>query len=192
MDNQSKYETLAEVVAELSLQEEAIKAAALAADMDTVNRLAMERVPLLVEKTRLALEENKDLVASETEALKDAIAEAVANSKLGQNDVGEVIEKLSFFIEDGETYLLLNPKKLKRLPTPRAPKANKNGGLSDSDPVFRIVDGQREETTVGEAVQAYASDELKRTGAFSRGSWTTLLPKVNEDLGEAKFSLVAE
>lgn len=191
MDNQSKYETLAEVVAELSLQEEAIKAAALAADMDTVNRLAMERVPLLVEKARLALVENKDLVASETEALKDAIAEAVANSKLGKNDVGEVIEKLSFFIEDGETYLLLNPKKLKRLPTPRKPKA-KGTGLNNSDPVFRIVDGQREETTVGEAVQAYASDEVKATGAFSRGSWTTLLPKVNEDLGEAKFSLVAE
>jgi len=191
VDNQSKYETLAEVVAELSLQEEAIKAAALAADMDTVNRLAMERVPLLVEKARLALVENKDLVASETEALKDAIAEAVANSKLGKNDVGEVIEKLSFFIEDGETYLLLNPKKLKRLPTPRKPKA-KGTGLNNSDPVFRIVDGQREETTVGEAVQAYASDEVKATGAFSRGSWTTLLPKVNEDLGEAKFSLVAE
>ena len=186
MDN---IENLAEVVAKLSLQEEAIKAAALAADMDTVNRLAMERVPLLVEKARLALVENKDLVESETDALKDAIADAVANSKLGQNDIGEVIEKLSFFIEDGETYLLLNPKKLKRLPTPRKPKA-KGTGLNNSDSVFRIVDGQREETTVGEAVQAYASDEVKATGAFSRGSWTTLLPKVNEDLGEAKFSLV--
>jgi len=181
--------SLDDIVARLSLQEDAIKAAALLPDMDTVNRIAMERVPLLVEKARLMLVENKDLVESETEALKDAIAEAVANSQLGHNDVGEVIEKLSFFIEDGETYLLLNPKKLKRLPTPRAPKAQ-NTGLSNSDPVFRIVDGQREETTVGEAVQAYASAELKKTGAFSRGSWTTLLPKVNEDLGEAKFSLV--
>ena len=183
--------TVASLDSELSAQYEAILAASKAnpPQMDEVNRLIMERAPLLAKRAKLLLTENKHRIEAETDALRDAIADVLASSELA-SITGVPITKISFFSKDenGEMELNINPKSLKRKGA-RQPK--EKDGLSVTDKVFRHVDGQREESTVGDVVKTHASNELKGTNAYDNGSYSVLFPKVNEDLGDQSFSLVS-
>ena len=163
-------------------------------DMDAITRIVNEVIaPLKVRKARLILVENKEQINVALDALRDMISETISASGLAEL-LGENIEKISWFNEEGETYLNVNPKNLRRLPKPRAKQAVKeqNTGLSEADKVFRVVDGQREDMTVGEAVQKFASPEVKETSVWDKKAWSTLFPKVNEDLGELKFTLASK
>ena len=164
-------------------------------DMDAITRIVNEVIaPLKVRKARLILVENKEQINVALDALRDMISETISASGLAEL-LGENIEKISWFNEEGETYLNVNPKNLRRLPKTRAKKEavkEVNTGLSEADEVFRVVDGQREDMTVGEAVQKFASPEVKDTSVWDKKAWSTLFPKVNEDLGELKFTLASK
>ncbi len=178
--------TVASIDAELAEQIVAIEAA-MPDNMDEVNRLVMLRAPLLAKKARLVLTENKVAIAAETDSFKAAIAELVASSTLS-DAIGEPITKFSVFIEEGVTYLNINPKNLKRLPAKRGAVAKT--GVDSEDKVFRVINGEREELSIGAMVQTYASDEVKATSVWEKGAWSTLYPKVNDDLGPLAFTLV--
>ena len=164
-------------------------------DIDAITRIVNETIaPLQARKARLILVENKEQINIALEGLRDMISDVISSSGLADL-IGEPIEKISWFNEEGKAYLNVNPKNLRRLPKPRAKKEavkEVNTGLSEADEVFRVVDGQREDMTVGEAVQKFASPEVKATSVWDKKAWSTLFPKVNEDLGEQKFTLVAK
>ena len=62
--------TVAGLDAELGIQETAIKAALDSGNMDEVNRIVMERAPILAKRARLVLTENKVAIAAETDEFK--------------------------------------------------------------------------------------------------------------------------
>lgn len=180
--------TVAGLDAELGIQETAIKAALDSGNMDEVNRIVMERAPILAKRARLVLTENKVAIAAETDEFKAAITALVESSSLSES-LGEPITKFSVFFENGVTYLSINPKNLKRLPAKRGAVAKT--GVDSEDLVFRVINGEREELTIGAMVQTYASDEVKATSVWEKGAWSTLYPKVNDDLGPLAFTLAA-
>jgi len=178
--------TVASITAQLSAQEKAIQAASAAGDFDEVNRIVLDRAPLLAKRSRLVKDENKGAIEQGIEALKGAVGTIVSGSKL-PDLTGEAITKIAFYIEDGQTYIYVNQKSLKR-PGTRAPRAA-SSGLSNDDKVFRMVDGKREDSTVGAVVESYASDEVKAGSPFQKKAFATLFPKVSEDMDDDAFTV---